>query len=96
MLFRSKSLRKSSLSYKELIEDITKSKPADQRVAQCAVMKQEKEGNIEVIVIYLDKENQPVLSSPDGSVDYGFAYTVKTVDPELAELFLRKDTVIFK
>ena len=91
-----RKLRKTSLSYRELIEDITKSKPADSRVVQCAVLKQISDGNIELSVLFLDKDEQPVLQSQDGKVDYGFAYTLKSMDPELTELFARTDLIIFK
>ena len=90
------SLRKTSLSYRELIEDITKSKPDDLRVVQCAVLKQEKAGNVEISVIFLDKDNQPVMQSEDGKVSYGFSYTLKDMDQELAALFSRHDLVILK
>ncbi len=90
------SLRKDSLSYRELIEEITKSKPEDPRVVQCAAMKEVKDGNIEITVIYLDNNDQPILQSTDGMNDYGFVYTIKTIDSELAELFSQKNMVIFK
>lgn len=90
------SLRKERLSYEELIKDITESKPDDSRVVQCAALKQVNNGVIEITVVYLDKDNQPVLRSADGEKDYGFAYTVKTIDPELTEIFAGKDMVIFQ
>ena len=90
------SLRKSSLSYRELIEDITNAKPDDPRVVQCAVLKQGEAGNIEITVLFLDKDNQTVLQSEDGKKSYGFAYTLKSIDSELAELFTRHNMVILK
>ena len=89
------SLRKESLSYRELIEDITKSKPDDPRVKKCAAMKAVKDGNIEVTVIFLDKDDQPVFKSEDGEKSFGFSYTVKNIDPELADLFAKHDMVVF-
>ena len=90
------SLRKTSLSYRELIEDITKSKPDDPRVVQCAVLKQEVAGDIEISVVFLDKDNQFVMQSEDGKESYGFCYTLKSLDSELAELFANHDMVILK
>ena len=90
------SLRKTSLSYRELLEDIIKSKPDDPRVVQCAVQKEGNAGNIEISVLYLDKDNQIVMQSEDGQKSYGFAYTLKSIDPELAELFKHHDLVILK
>ena len=92
-----KKLRRNSITYRELLNEIITSKPGDSSICQCAVMKDTlSTGEIRLTIVYMDSENTPVFTSKNGVEKYGCEITVKTIDQELIDAFNGKSLLIFK
>ena len=90
-------LRRNTITYRDLIHEMTVSKPNDPDVNQCAVLKENlPDGVIRLTIIYLDSENNPVFTSKDGKQSYGCEITVKQIDQELTAAFNGKSLLIFR
>ena len=91
------SVRRNKITYRDLVSDIIEEKPQDDRICKCSVMKKvNRNKEIELAVLYLDKNNQPILQSLDGQKSYGFLLTAKEIDEELYSIFNKKDCIIFQ
>ena len=89
------SLRRQKITYRELITEIVNKKPSDSRIRQCAVLKSVNANDeIELSVLFLDGNSQPVFKSADETEPYGFNLTAKEIDDELQSIFNGKDLII--
>ena len=84
------------LTYKDVIEDLVKKKPNDPAIKKGAAMKkQQSDGQIEVTILYLDANNEPVWGKDENNM-YGCRIITKQLDTELLNMFGDKDIIIFE
>ena len=84
------------VSYKDLIAEIVTSKPDDPRIKACGVVKRDiSEKCIELTVIYLDDQNEPVWGD-DPENSYGYRKRTNKLEPELEEKFQSVDMLLIK
>ncbi|MCQ2378272.1 MAG: hypothetical protein MJ016_03545 [Victivallaceae bacterium] len=82
-----------TLTYGALIGEVLKNRPADPAVAGCCVLKETVGSNIRIIVLYIDRQDEPVFGN---DIPYGFYLLTKEFDDELTEAFGDTDMLVIK
>jgi hypothetical protein len=86
----------NTVSYKDLIAEIVTSRPDDPRIEACGVVKRDiSDKCIELTVVYLDEQNEP-LWGDDPEKPYGYRKRTKKLEPELGEKFQSVDMLLIK
>ena len=84
------------LSYKDVIQELVNNKPQDPSVVKgAAIRKRLNEKIIEVTILYLNSNNEPVFGS-DEQNPYGCIIKCEQLDQELLDTFDAKDLIIFE
>lgn len=82
-----------TLTYDALIGEVLKNRPADPAVVGCCALKETVGSNLRMIVLYIDRENEPVFGN---DIPYGFYLLTKEFDNELTEAFGDTDMLVIK
>lgn len=83
------------LTYEDVIEELVKNKPSDTNIAKGAALKRTLNDKLEITILYLDKNNEPVWGD-NPKKPYGCIKRTRKLNPELAEFFSDKDLIIFE
>lgn len=93
------SLRSESfnlLTYAQVVQELVRNKPNEPTVCKGAALKKEiSPGCIEITILYLDANNEPVWGD-DPKHPYGCVKKTKQIDSELSAMFDGKDMIIFE